>query len=241
MNRERSPFGIGIYTVSEATSLTGVSAARIKRWIAGYTFKTAKGERHRSKPVWTADFEPIDGAIALSFKDMIEIRFVDSFLKAGVSWKELRDAASKAAELLDDTHPFSTYRFKTDGRTIFAEVGESLQQSKMLELTKNQYVFRNVIAPSLFEGLEYEGDELRRWRPKQGNNLVVLDPHRSFGQPITDRNSIPTKVLAAAVAAEGDNSEQNVARWYDVSVKEVSAAVSFEKSLDHKKTIRMAA
>lgn len=234
-------FGVGIYTVPEATCLTGVSAARIKRWISGYTFKTPKGERHHSKPIWKADFKPIDGAIALSFKDLIEIRFVDSFLRAGVSWKELRAAADKAAELLDNSHPFSTHKFKTDGRIIFAEIGESLQQAKMLELTKNQYVFRQVIAPSLFDGLEYKANELLRWRPKQGHNLVVLDPQRSFGQPIIDKSSVPTKVLAAAVVAEGENSEKNVARWYDVTVKEVNAAVMFEKSLNQKKQTRMAA
>lgn len=242
MKTDQSNFiGIGIYTVPEATSLTGVSSARIKRWISGYNFKTIKGEKHHSNPVWKSDLEPMDGTVALSFRDLIEIRFVDSFLKAGVSWKELRAAASKASDLLNNPHPFSTYKFKTDGRTIFAEIGESLQQSKLLELTKNQYAFRQVIAPSLFEGLEYQANELRRWRPKQGNNLVVLDPRRSFGQPITDRNSVPTRILAAAVAAEGRDSEKDVARWYDVTVKEVHAAVTFEKSLFHEHQTRMAA
>ena len=233
--------GVGIYTVPEASRLTGVASARIKRWIVGYEFKTGAGESHHSSPVWHADLEPIDGSLALSFRDLVEVRFIDSFLSAGVSWKELRSAAARAEELLNNPHPFSTYQFKTDGRRIFADIGEHLNQEKMLELTRNQYVFRQVIAPSLFEGYEYEAGELLRWRPKAGHKMIVLDPLRAFGQPITDVGSVPTSIILRAVKAEEDEAEVRVARMYDIPVQVVRAAVAFESNFPSPNQIKSAA
>jgi len=233
--------GLGIYTVPEASRLTGVASARIKRWVTGYDFKTAKGERHYSSPVWKADLEPIGEAIALSFKDLVEIRFIDSFLSFGVSWKELRSASVEATKLLANSHPFSTHKFKTDGRKIFADIGERTNNTKLLELTKKQYVFRQVVLPSLYDGFEYKAGELLRWRPKGGQKLIVLDPQRSFGQPITDVGSVPTSIIYRAVKAEGLDSEIKIARWYDIPISAVRAAVAFENELSAHSQIKSAA
>ncbi|MDB6169078.1 MAG: hypothetical protein JWM88_1942, partial [Verrucomicrobia bacterium] len=81
----------GIYSFSEASRLTGVSAARIRRWLKGYDFAT-KADRHHSNPVWKGQLEPIGGSLAVGFQDLIEIRFVAAFIDAGVTWKTMRAA-----------------------------------------------------------------------------------------------------------------------------------------------------
>src|SRR5262245_60731080 len=106
--------GVGIYTVSEAVWLTNVSPARIRRWMLGYDFQV--GDKKRSSaPVWTPDLPKIDDSLALSFRDLIEVRFVDYFLRHGVSWNMLREAAAYASQEVGSSHPFSTSKFKTDG------------------------------------------------------------------------------------------------------------------------------
>lgn len=239
--QENRLIGLGIYSVPEAGRLTGVAPARIRRWLVGYEFKSPTGTTRASKPLWRSDFIPIENTVALSFQDLIEIRFVDTFLKAGVSWREIRAAAAEAANLIQQSHPFASQRFKTDGRNLFMEVNEALKQPWLLRLTRSQYEFHQVVAPSLFEGLEYQSDELLLWRPKSGQKRIVLDPQRSFGQPITDEGSVPTNVLASAVKAEGEGSVNMVARWYGIAPRDVSAAVKFEESLVAKPSIRIAA
>ncbi len=107
----------GIYSVPEAARLSGVPAARIRRWLRGYAHGPRKSRR-RSAPVWTGQIEPRDGALALGFRDLLEVRFVDAFLRAGVSWQTMRLAHTEATRELSTDHPFCSNRFVTDGRRI---------------------------------------------------------------------------------------------------------------------------
>jgi uncharacterized protein (DUF433 family) len=225
--------GIGLYTIPEAARLTRISRGRIRRWISGYDW-TSGDRRYHSPPVWRPDVEPLDEARALSFRDLLEIRFVDAFLTAGVTWKRLRRIAEIAANRFNTTHPFSTRRFLTDGRTIYDEIrregGGSLE-----DLHNQQLAFDRIIRPSLHRGLEFDqAGSARRWWPDSGKpspKIVVIDPSRSFGQPIIEKKNIPTRIIAGAVAAEGPESESRVAQWYLLSVDDVRAAVRFETSL----------
>jgi uncharacterized protein (DUF433 family) len=226
--RTKSLLGLGIYTIPEAARLTHVAPKRIKRWIEGYSFQH-RGETRSSAPLWQREIES-DGLV-LSFRDLLEVRFIDAFRRHGVSWKVIRIAAQHAAEIIQDPHPFSTKKFKTDGRSIFADIVHDTGKPGLLDLAKDQWELKSIVEPFLFEGVEFSklGIEPVRWWPLGTNRHVVIDPARSFGQPIVDPESIPTKILARAVKAEG--SIDSVARWYLVSPKAVADAVEFERQL----------
>jgi uncharacterized protein (DUF433 family) len=225
----QSLLGVGVYSVPEASRLTGVSAQRIRRWLTGYTFKAGKG-LHAAPPLWQRRIVS-EGSLALSFRDLLEVRFVNAFRRHGVRWKTIRIAAERAAEILHDTHPFSTKKFKTDGRSIFADIVQATGEESLLDLVKSQYEFKQVVEPFLFEGLEFSelGIQPVRWWPLPHSRRVVIDPERSFGRPIISPESVPTEVLARAVRAEG--SVEAVARWFLVDPKAVEDAVEFEKKL----------
>lgn len=227
---KQSLLGVGVYTVPEAARLTGVPAQRIKRWVTGYTFKGKEGGKRTSPPLWERQIDSRD-SIALSFRDLLEVRFVDAFRLHGVHWKAIRIAAQRAAEIIHDSHPFSTKRFKTDGRSIFAEILQETGEESLLDLVKSQYEFKQIVDPFLFEGLEFSelGIEPVRWWPMGRERRVVIDPERSFGQPIVDPESVPTAVLARAFRAEG--SIEAVARWFKVAEESVEDAVEFENKL----------
>jgi uncharacterized protein (DUF433 family) len=226
--RTKSLLGLGIYTVPEAARLTHVAPKRIKRWIEGYDFKR-RGEARIAAPLWPREIESDE--LVLSFRDLLEVRFVDAFRRYGVSWKVIRIAAQHAAEIVQDSHPFSTKKFKTDGRSIFADIVHDTGKAGLLDLHKDQWELKAVVDPFLFEGVEFSkiGIEPVRWWPLGTSRLVVIDPARSFGQPIVDPESIPTTILARAVKAEG--SIDAVARWYLVPPKAVRDAVEFENQL----------
>ena len=106
--------GHGIYSVADAARLTKVSRGRISRWLRGYTFRSGE-ESKASGPVWRSDLPPVEGQLALSFLDLIEVRFVDAFRSKGVPWKTIRSAAQNAMDFFGHDHPFSNERFRTDG------------------------------------------------------------------------------------------------------------------------------
>ncbi|MFZ5930087.1 MAG: DUF433 domain-containing protein [Pseudomonadota bacterium] len=236
MNKEsanRDLIGIGLYSVPEAARLTHISAARLRRWLLGYDHGKKEDTRH-APPVLKRDIEVIDGYAALSFLDLIEARFVDAFLRQGVSWREIRAASAAASGMLESPHPFATYRFITDGRSIFAEILNHASDPALIHLSGQQYVIKEVLAPSLRKGLEFENDNLVRWRPFGGRHPVVLDPKRAFGRPIVEQSGVPTHILACAFKAEGGeqkNALSIVARHFDITKREVTAAVEFERQV----------
>jgi uncharacterized protein (DUF433 family) len=224
-----SLLGIGLYTVPEASRLIGIPQARLRRWLRGYTYAIGEG-RAVSQPVWRSQLPEIDGSLSLGFLDLMEARFIDAFRKADVPWRVIRLCAERARELCRTDHPFSTQRFRTDGRTIFAETIGQTGEPQLLDLVKSQFAFARVIGPSLYAGIEFsDGDVPLRWWPFGRRNSVVIDPARSFGQPIVSAGGVPTAVLADAVAAEG--SIAKVARLYQVPPQSVRAAVRFEQQL----------
>lgn len=226
-NAPETLIGTGIYTIAEASRLTRVSPGRIRRWLRGYSFVSSGCER-TSPPVWRPQLPVIDKALALGFLDLVEIRFVDAFLDHGVTWKTLRLAAARARDLVGSTHPFCTRSFKTDGRTVFADLYDEGGERALVDLAHNQQVFARILSPYL-RNIEFDREEPVRWWPLGDRRRVVIDPARSFGQPIITDGGVPTAVIAQAVQASSSIAE--VARWYEVDRRSVRDAIAFEKSL----------
>jgi uncharacterized protein (DUF433 family) len=224
---ENNFLGVGIYTVPEAARITSVARRRIRRWVQGYTFKIS-GQARRSAPVWHSQLPRLAGQVAIGFLDLIEIRFVDAFLNHGVSWPTIRMVETRARELFRSNHPFATRNFRTDGRTLFVQVSGDAPEEPLLDIAKSQFAFEQVIAPHL-KGLEFSGTQAARWWPLGEQRRVVLDPQRCFGQPIVNREGVPTSVLASAAAVE--ESHEAVARYFKVDRQSVRDAVEFEKLL----------
>jgi uncharacterized protein (DUF433 family) len=218
---------VGIYTVAEASKLTGVSRERIRRWLRGY--RSAQRKRQYS-PLWKPQLPALDGKAALGFLDLIEVRFVGAFLDKGVSWPMIHKVREKAVELYPHvSHPFCTQQFVTDGRQIFVDVHNATGDESLLEISTSQHVFAEITKPFLKE-LEFkDGTILERWWPLGKDHHVVVDPRKNFGQPTMSRAGVPTKVLAESFNANGSADE--VARWYEIDARCVEEAVEYERSL----------
>ena len=173
--------------------------------------------------------QPLRDLRLVTFRDLIEIQFVQAFLTEGVSWKTIRVAAAKACEITGSDHPFATREFVTDGRTIFAQIGQRTENRELLDLKTDQMAFRRVLLPSLRSKLELGTAGVERLWPLGKRRPVVIDPSRQFGQPISRDEGVPTAVLAGAYAKAG--SLDTEARWYEVSRPAVNAAVEFEQRL----------
>jgi uncharacterized protein (DUF433 family) len=221
------PLGIGYYTVPEAARLLEMSARSINRWLGGYYYAD-HGKRVSMEALWTPQLPRIDGHVEIGFRDLIELRFVHAFVKAGLGLKTIRLCLEYARECVDDERPFSTRRFRTDGRTIFLDTLNQHGSNELLDLKRHQYVLARVIESS-FKDLDIDSATVTRWRPFRGKPSIVIDPTRAFGQPIAARTGVPTATLADAVKAEG--SIERVVRLFEVSSQVVRDAVNFEKRL----------
>jgi uncharacterized protein (DUF433 family) len=224
---EHSFLGVGIYSISDAARLTRVPPQRLRRWVKGYSFRNPDGNTSQSPPVVNRQLPVIDGAVALGFLDLVEVRVVDAMLTLGISWRTIRSAHCNAARTFQTSHPFATMRFRTDGGSVFADLAADSDEDALLDIAESQFAFRRFLNPYL-ENIEFDKRAVAmRWRPMGSKRSIVLDPQRSFGQPIVDLEGVPTSVIAQAYRAEG--SERAVANWYGIKIKSVRDALAFEK------------
>lgn len=219
--------GHGAYTVAEARRLSGVSDIKIRRWLTGRT-RTYRGESIYDPPLMTPSYPLFDDSLHLSFRDLIEVRMVDRFRRQRISMPYLRKVVKAAQELVGDDHPFSTSKFKTDGRQLYLEMLSRTGEPKLVEVLSGQHTFHSIISVGL-KDIDFREGIASLWRPEAGRGEVVVDPQRSFGQPILARYGIPTGTLAAI--SKNGRSVRDIARDYEIGEKAVRAALAFEGQL----------
>lgn len=223
--------GVGLYTPAEAGRLLRVPATRVSRWLRGHKI----GNR-TYPPLWEPEVSLGDERIFLGFRDLMEARVADAFIRAGVSSIRVRAAIIAARETIGQDHPLSTNRFRTDGREIFLHIiqededGEKREQ--LLNLFRRQYEFNGVLDPILKTVDFGEDGNPLIWWPGGRRLNVIIDPTRSFGQPIDATSSVPTAVLAAASTQEG--SVKAAARAYNVSETSIRHALEFENLMEQR-------
>lgn len=234
---EPDALGRGAYSAVESLRLLnfsrpGTPAARrvsrntVARWMRGYDH--GKDAARHSEPLWRPDYHNDDDQIELSFRDLIELRFVKAFRDLGVGLATIRDCYRRAVDEVRDERPFSTQKFRTDGKTIFLEITEKDHDGRMIDLKRRQQVFRSFIEPSLRD-LEFDASVVARWYPLGvERKSVLIDPTRLFGRPIVGAG-VPTEVLADAIKIEG--SIEAVAILYEVSKSDIRNAIKFEQRL----------
>lgn len=227
MREEASTLGIGFYSTSEAARLLNMPAKNIRRWLGGYSYRQ-NGQVIQVEPLWTPQLPKFDDHIELGFRDLIELRFVQEFINAGLGLKTIRHCLDYARDCVNDDRPFSTRRFQTDGKTIFLESATSSGDESLLDLKQRQYTIKAVIERT-FKDLDIDDDRVSRWRPYKGKPSIIIDPSLVFGQPTTAEYNIPTITLAQAVVAEG--SQKAVSLLYELPLSVVRDAVAFEEML----------
>jgi len=223
--------GVGLYTPAEAGRLLRVPATRISRWLRGH-----KIGKYAYPPLWEPEISLGDERIFLGFRDLMEARVADGFIRAGVSAIKVRAAIIAAREAIGQDHPLSTNRFRTDGREIFLHIiqenedGEKREQ--LLNLFRRQYEFNGVLDPILKTVDFGEDGNPLVWWPGGRRLNVVIDPARSFGQPIIAASSVPTAILATAAAQDG--GIRAAAKAYDVTEASVRHALECETMMEQR-------
>lgn len=223
--------GVGLYTPAEAGRLLRIRPSKIVRWLRGHD---VAGKHYEA--LWSPEIRLGDDRVFLSFRDLMEVRVADAFIKAGVSAVRVRKAILVARDEIGQSHPLSTNRFRTDGREIFLQIIEKdergRERARLLNLFRKQFEFKSIIDP-LLRTVEFDdsGNPLLWW-PTGRKGRVVVDPARAFGQPIDSETSVPTSILANNAKVEGPKI---TARIFKVPVAAVHDAIEYEETLLHRK------
>lgn len=221
--------GVGLYTPAEAGRLLRVQPAKISRWLRGHD---VKGKQYTA--LWAPEVDLGDGKVFLGFRDLMEARVADAFIRHGVSAHRVRAAIEEARHLMQQDHPLSTNRFRTDGREIFLHIIETdsdgVERERLLNIFRKQYEFKGILDPIL-KSVDFGSDgNPAAWWPAGRRLHVVVDPDRAFGAPIDSLSSIPTAVLANVARKFGIKA---TAQLYEASEVSVRHALEFEASMDH--------
>jgi uncharacterized protein (DUF433 family) len=223
--------GTGVYPLHQAAKLVGAEPRALRRWLQGYSRKY-KGEHVRSEPLWTTQLKDQDlPEEVIGFKDLLELRMVAAFVQHGVDLKVIRATIEAATRSFDSDYPLTSRQFRTDGKRIFLQAfEEATGEQMMVDILQKQFVFSDIITPSLYAGIEYDHEGAVRWFPMGKRKTIVLDPALQFGTPIVASAGIPTDTIYASYLAEGSDKEM-VARVFNLTSKMVSDAVEFEERL----------
>jgi uncharacterized protein (DUF433 family) len=214
-HNDHARLGVGLYSIPDTARLLRVRVSIVRRWLSS------------KEGIIRPEFDPQEQTI--SFLELMELHFIKLFRDEGVSLQTIRRAARTAAKQFGTPHPFAVHRFDTDGRTVFATlVNEEKEATVVEDLKHGQYVFDRIVRP-FFKKLEYgQADAIRYW-PLGADGRIVLDPERQFGKPIDNKTGVPTAPLYRAVVAGDD--PVIVAKWFEVPLEVVRAAMTFETSL----------
>ena len=94
----KNMLGRGLYTFPEAGRLAGLRSARVRDWFVG---------RNESvKPVFVADFAPVEGDYAISFHDLVDALIAGHLRESGVSLQTIRKVYNHLKRDFATDHPF---------------------------------------------------------------------------------------------------------------------------------------
>ena len=231
-NAEIIPVGVGYYTAPEAARLLKTSPRLISRWLGGYSYKSVDGAPAQAPPLWRPQLPRLGATLEIGFRDLIELRFVLAFLRHDIGLNVIRRCLENARKIVDEERPFSTQKFRTDGKSIFLESIAELRGSER--------------APSLRrsqgqpDGLQ-AGDRTHIPRSRPRRRLGC--PMASLPRKTVDRRR-PRPFIRQATGRRlrcadcGPGSSREIRRigatrgdFSEVPVAVVNDAVAFEQSL----------
>lgn len=88
----------------------------------------------------------LDDQLGLGFLDLMQLRVVARVVaETDSSLQKLRRALVLARDLVQHAHPFTTARFRSDGRSLFVELGRETATPQRYDLLGRQYGFHRII------------------------------------------------------------------------------------------------
>jgi uncharacterized protein (DUF433 family) len=164
----------------------------------------------------------------LSYMELVEVGFVATFRRLGVSLQRIRKAHDYFAQRFQVQYPFAQLELKTEGQHVLMEMLEVDPDPELKNLvivgdTHGQVAWKPAIARR-FKEFEYDFDIALTWYVAGRTSPIVIDPRIQFGAP--NVRGIPTwAVRGRRVAGE---TIADIAADFGLDQADVRRALSFE-------------
>lgn len=188
-------FEVPLYTLAEAARALDVHRSTFATWAKGYVRRPHGRNAVTGAPIVTS-FAVGPRELAVPFVGLAEGMVLAAVRRSGVPLQRVRPALEVLAREIGIEHALASRALYTDGAELlfdYAQHASSEEAEVANELTvvrSGQRVFRDVIAEYL-QRIDYAADGYARLirLPAYERAEVVVDPTRSFGQPIFARGA----------------------------------------------------
>ena len=186
-------FNVPLYTVAEAARFLGVPTSTFSTWAKGYV-RRPHGRAPVTGDAVVTSVDADRGYPSVPFVGVAEGMVVAAFRHAGVSLQHIRSAVSILEREIGIDHALASKRLYTDGAVIlydYVDAQDDIELGGITEVVSRQRVFAPIVEDYL-RRIEYSADgwAARLVSPSTARPIVMLDPQRSFGQPIFIRGSV---------------------------------------------------
>ena len=210
----RSRLDCPAYPVRDAARYAGIPTRTVGYWHRGALNRPAAlPGREAGRP--------------LSYYELIEVAFVATFRKLGLSLQKIRKARAFAAHALNSEYPFAQYAWKTKGFHLMLEMRELEEDAEVGKLVAvdldGQVDWEEVVAER-FEQFDYQHDIALVWHLVNRDIPVSIDPRVSFGAPVV--HGVPTWILKGRWDA--GETVQNIQDDYGLTGDDVLHGLRFE-------------
>lgn len=180
-------FSVPLYTIAEAARFLGVAPSTFGTWARGYRRAFQGRKDVVAGPILTA-LGPARNGASIPFVGLAEGMVITAFRQAGVSMQHLRKAVAILEREIGFEHALASKRLYTDGARLLFDYAEREDDTELAGLTvvvSQQKVFAQVVKEYLGR-IEYGPDDWARLivSPATRNRTILVDPARSFGQPM---------------------------------------------------------
>ena len=202
------------YRVRDAARYAGIPTRTVGYW-------------HRCALKRPAALPGREAGRPLSYYELIEVAFVATFRKLGLSLQKIRTARTYAARALNSEYPFAQHAWKTEGFHLMLEMREleeSAKVGKLVAADLNGQVGWEKVVAERFEQFDYQHDIALVWHLANRNVPVSIDPRVSFGVPAV--HGVPTWILKGRWDA--GETVQDIQNDYGLAGDDVRHGLRFE-------------
>lgn len=223
-------FDAPLYTVGEAARYLGVPPSTFHTWAKGYVRKPTGRKQVVGAPilsvVTSSGPEP-----SVPFVGLAEGMVLAAIRRSGVPMQRIRPALLELQKTIGLEHALASHALYTDGAEVLYDFAKSHEDSPaatgardLVVVRSGQSVFADVIAEYL-QRIDYASDGYaeRVHLPDYRGRQVVVDPVRSFGQPIFVHGG--ARVADVLDRFQAGESLPDLAADYGVPVDELEDAV----------------
>lgn len=227
-------FTVPLYTIGEASTYLRVPRAILTTWADGYVQHRqdrALPRTVRGEPIITAVEAGRHGQARLPFIGIAEAYVLNAFRRAGVPMQRIRPSLNWLVEHVGP-HALASKDLYTDGAEVLWDFAQrSGEDSPDAEFVKRlivprsgQYVFKEIVQHYL-QQISFGDDKYASLirLPQYQHANVMLDPRRSYGQPVFGNSGI--KVVDAIGPLRAGESFEAVSEDYGVPVSELRDAL----------------